>query len=86
MKTILNFIISQISDRVKSWSTTIPAGLLAYITNAASAYIDPAYLHSFSGQVAQWALYGLSLILLAWKDRKQPPVDYSPTQPPKGDQ
>lgn len=80
---IINFIVNQFMSRITSWQTTLPAGLVAYLTNALSAYIDPSYLHSFVGQVSQWLLYGASLVLLAWKNRKQPPEGNTPTPPPE---
>lgn len=88
MNFLINFITNQISNRVTSWNTTIPAGLIAYITAALanSGVIDPVYVHSLAGQIAQWLLYGLSLVLLAWKERKQPPEDNSPTPGPGKDQ
>lgn len=80
-----DFIENQITARLLSWTTTVPGVLLAFIDGIASHFIDPNYLHHFDQQVAQWLIAGLSLVLLAWKDRKEPPVDYTPTQPPERD-
>lgn len=87
MNFILNFITNQISDRVTSWQTTIPAFLLTGVTQLLvnSGLFDPTQVNSMAGQIAQWVIYGLSLVLLAWKNRKTPPVDNTPTPPPSGE-
>lgn len=84
MNWLTNFIGDQVVARVTSWQTTAAAGLIAYLTNflTESGVIDPTQVHSLAGQIAQWLLYGISLVLLAWKDRKQ---DKTPTQPPEKD-
>lgn len=88
MSFILNLILDQVRNRVTSWQTTIPAAFLAsltaFITN--SGLFDPADVNGLAGRIAQWLIYGLSLVLLAWQDRKLAPEDKNPTQPPGKDQ
>lgn len=87
MNFILTFIINQVSSRVSHWQTTIPAAFLASVTAfvANSGLIDPNDVNSLAGQICQFLIYGLSLILLAWKDRKQPPEDNTPVPGPGAD-
>lgn len=84
MNFIFTLVANQIFKSVTSWQTTALAGwsayLVAILTN--SGLIDPQYIHGLSGQIAQWSLGAVSLLLLAWQDRKQ---DNTPTKPPVGD-
>lgn len=67
-----NFATNEIAARIMSWQTTIPGAFLAVVTSVCSTFIAPEDLHSFAGQVAQYLIYGASLALVAWKDRKNP--------------
>jgi hypothetical protein len=88
MNFLINFITNQISDRVTSWNTTIPAGLIAYLDVFLThcGVFDDTQIHSLAFKIAQWLMAGLSLVLLAWKDRKEPPEDNTPTPGPGKDQ
>ena len=88
MNWLISFIGNQVVKSIMSWETTALSGLTAFlgVLLTQSGIIDPQYVHSLAGQAAQWALGAVSLVLLAWQDRKQPAVDTAPTQPPQGDQ